>query len=131
MKIKKASPGLDPRNRLGGLLGEDFVVEDFDPARPLRDQVADAHVLVVRDVAITREVMDAAPQLRLIQRPGDHLPKIDLDYARGRDIVVSRFPSAIQGRPAGGSDFPASAGRIQVCVTCPMLPFAAYTPCQQ
>lgn len=101
MKIKKASPGLDQRNRLGSLLGEGFVVEDYDPARPLRDQVADAQVLVVRDVPITREIIDAAPQLRLIQRPGDHLPKIDLEHARAKGIVVSRFPSAIQGRPAG------------------------------
>ena len=41
MKIKKASPGLDQRNRLGSILGEGFVVEDFDAARPLAEQVGD------------------------------------------------------------------------------------------
>ena len=82
MKIKKASPGLDQRNRLGRVLGDDFDVEDYDPARPLAAQVADADVLLVRDVPITREVIDAAPRLKLIQRPGDHLPAIDLEHAR-------------------------------------------------
>ena len=100
MKIKKASPGLDQRNRLGQMLGEGFVVEDYDATRPLSAQVADADVLLVRDVPITREVIDAAPKLRLIQRPGDHLPKIDLAHAAAKGIAVSRFPSKVQGSPA-------------------------------
>ena len=77
MKIKKASPGLDQRNRLGSVLGKGFVVEDFDASRALQAQVADADVLLVRDVPITREVIEAAPKLKRIQRPGDHLPRID------------------------------------------------------
>ena len=100
MKIKKASPGLDQRNRLGGILGDGFVVEDYDATRPLTAQVGDADVLLVRDLPITREVIDAAPQLRLIQRPGDHLPKIDLLHAAAKGIRVSRFPSQVQGSPA-------------------------------
>jgi phosphoglycerate dehydrogenase-like enzyme len=100
VKIKKASPGLDQRNRLGQTLGEGFVVEDYDPARLLEAQVADAEVLLVRDVPITREVIDAAPRLLLIQRPGDHLPKIDLAHAEARGVPVSRFPSQVQGSPA-------------------------------
>ena len=101
MKIKKASPGLDQRNRLGSILGEGFVVEDFDAACPLAEQVGDADVLLVRDLPITREVIDAASKLRLIQRPGDHLPRvIDLAHARSKGIPVSRFPSKVQGSPA-------------------------------
>lgn len=100
MKIKKASPGLDQRNRLGAVLGSDFDVEDYDPARPLAAQVADADVLLVRDIPITREVIDAAPRLKLIQRPGDHLPLIDLEHARSKGVPVSRFPSQVQGTPA-------------------------------
>jgi phosphoglycerate dehydrogenase-like enzyme len=100
VKIKKASPGLDQRNRLGAVLGKGFIVEDYDAARPLAAQVADADVLLIRDVPITREVIDAAPRLRLIQRPGDHLPPVDLDHARSRAIPVSRFPSHVQGTPA-------------------------------
>ena len=100
MKIKKASPGLDQRNRLGRLLGDGFVIEEYDTSRPLSAQVADAEVLLVRDVPVTREVIDAAPRLRLIQRPGDHLPKIDVAHAEARGISVSRFPSRVQGSPA-------------------------------
>ena len=100
MKIKKASPGLDQRNRLGGMLGDGYVVEDYDATRPLAEQVADADVLLVRDVPITREVIDAAPNLKLIQRPGDHLPAIDLAHAAARDVLVSRFPARVQGIPA-------------------------------
>ena len=100
MKIKKASPGLDQRNRLGRVLGDGFVVEDYDAARPLTAQVADADVLLVRDVPITREVIDAAPRLKLIQRPGDHLPRIDLAHAHAKGVPVSRFPSQVQGSPA-------------------------------
>ena len=76
MKIKKGSPGLDQRNRLGRVLGDGFVVEDYDATRPLAAQVGDADVLLVRDVPITREVIDAAVHLKLIQRPGDHLPRM-------------------------------------------------------
>jgi len=100
LKIKKASPGLDQRNRLAQVLGEGFVVEDFDPTRALAAQVFDADVLLIRDVAITREVIDAAPRLKLIQRPGDHLPRIDLDHARAKGVPVSRFPARVQGLPA-------------------------------
>lgn len=100
MKIKKASPGLDQRNRLGQLLGDGFVVEDYDAARPLVAQVADADVLLIRDLPITREVIDAAPRLKLIQRPGDHLPRIDLQYAAAKGVPVSRFPSRVQAAPA-------------------------------
>ena len=101
MKIKKASPGLDQRNRLGELLGAGFDVEDYDPSRPLAAQVTDADILLVRDVPITREVIDAARRLKLIQRPGDHLPRIDLDHARSKGIPVSRFPAKVQQLPAG------------------------------
>jgi len=100
VKIKKASPGLDQRNRLGSVLGDGFDVEDYDASRPLEAQVSEAEVLLVRDIAITREVIDAAPRLKLIQRPGDHLPKIDIEYARAKGIAVSRFPSQVQGTPA-------------------------------
>ncbi|MEO8755217.1 MAG: NAD(P)-dependent oxidoreductase [Casimicrobiaceae bacterium] len=100
MKIKKASPGLDQRNRLGSVLGSEFEVEDYDASRPLAAQVADADVLLVRDIPITREVIDAAPRLKLIQRPGDHLPRIDLEHARAKGVPVSRFPSQVQGTPA-------------------------------
>lgn len=100
MKIKKASPGLDQRNLLGQLLGPDHQVEDYDGTRPLVEQVADAEVLLVRDVPVGADVMAAAPKLRLIQRPGAHVVGVDYEAARERGIFVSRFPSSVQGQPA-------------------------------
>jgi phosphoglycerate dehydrogenase-like enzyme len=100
MRIKKASPGLDQRNRLGSILGPGYVVENYDEGKSLSEQVGDAEVILVRDIPITARVIAAAPNLRLIQRPGDHLPVIDFEAAKGRGILVSRFPSRIQGTSA-------------------------------
>jgi phosphoglycerate dehydrogenase-like enzyme len=100
MKIKKASPGLDQRNQLGRLLGADFTVEDYDGTRPLAAQVGDAEVLLIRDVPVDDRVMAAAPKLKLIQRPGAHIVGVDYDAAKARGILVSRFPSEVQGQPA-------------------------------
>ncbi len=100
MRVKKASPGLDQRNRLGGFLGDGFTVEDYDGARPLAEQVADAEVLLIRDVPVGADVMAAAPKLKLIQRPGAHIVGVDYAEAKRRGIVVSRLPSEVQGQPA-------------------------------
>ena len=94
LKVKKASPGLDPRNRIGALLGADFAIEEFDPTRPLAAQVSDADVLLVRDVPVSADVINAAPRLKLIQRPGNHLVGIDFERAHfRRDIAVKGLPA--------------------------------------
>src|SRR5690606_5261707 len=94
------SPGLDQRNKLGALLGADFTVRDYDGTRPLKDQVGDADVLLVRDIPVGEDVMTAAPKLKLIQRPGAHVVGVDYEAAQRRGIQVSRFPSSVQGQPA-------------------------------
>lgn len=93
--VKKASPGLDGQGRIAHLLGPDFLVEEFDAGRPLAQQVASAHVLLVRSVPVTREVIDAAPGLRLIQRPGAHLEVVDIGYALARGIPVCNVPAEV------------------------------------
>ena len=85
MKIKKASPGLDQRNCLGRLLGDGFVIEEYDTSRPLSAQVVDAEVLLVRDVPITREVIDAAP--RLHGRVAE-CAKVDKNICRTKRVVL-------------------------------------------
>lgn len=94
MKILKAAPGLDPYNYLAGLLPQDLVQEaDFD--RPLDEQVDDADVLLLRDVPITRQVILAAPQLKLLQRYGQHVVGVDRAFARERGVPIARVPSAV------------------------------------
>ena len=92
MIIVKAAPGLDPDDVLGRLLGPAFQVRQYDEARPLREQVADAAVLLLRDVPVTAEVMDSAPGLRLLQRHGQHVVGVDRAHARRKGIWVARAP---------------------------------------
>jgi phosphoglycerate dehydrogenase-like enzyme len=99
--IKKASPSLAIEEAMAPMLGVEFEIEEFDPARPLAHQVEKAHVLLVRSVPVTREVIDAAPRLRLIQRPGVHLESVDLEYAARKGIPVCNVPASLTH---GGED---------------------------
>ncbi len=100
-RVKKAGPSLAIESMIERMLGAEFAVEDFDPARPLTQQVGEAHVLLVRSVPITREVIDAAPKLRLIQRPGVHLESVDFEYAAARGVPVCNVPAQLTH---GGED---------------------------
>jgi phosphoglycerate dehydrogenase-like enzyme len=100
-RVKKAGPSLAIEDMIERMLGSEFVVEEFDPARTLAQQVGGAHVLLVRSVPVTQEVIDAAPRLRLIQRPGVHLESVDIDYANARKIPVCNVPATLTH---GGED---------------------------
>jgi len=99
--VKKAGPSLAIEDMIARILGPEFVVEEFDRARSLVQQVDKAHVLLVRSLPVTREVIDAAPRLRLIQRPGVHLEAVDVGYASARGIPVCNVPATLTH---GGSD---------------------------
>jgi phosphoglycerate dehydrogenase-like enzyme len=100
-QVKKTGPGLAIEAAIARMLGPDFVVEEFDPARPLAQQVEQARVLLVRSAPVTRQVIDAAPCLRLIQRPGVHLEGVDAQYAETRGIPVCNVPASLTH---GGED---------------------------
>ena len=95
MKIVKLAPGLDPDNRLGCVLGAGFEVTEFDPARSAEDQVRDADVLLLRDVAVPASLIDAAPHLKLLQRYGQHVVGVDIAYALRKGIYVARVPTGV------------------------------------
>ena len=94
-------PGLAIENRIERIIGPEFALESFDPARTLAQQVEKAHVLLVRSAAVTREVIAAAPRLRLIQRPGVHLEAVDIEYAATKGIFVCNVPATLTH---GGED---------------------------
>lgn len=100
-QIKKAGPSLAIEDMIARVLGSEFAIDEFDPARPLARQVDNAHVLLVRSVPVTREVIDAAPRLRLIQRPGVHIESVDIGYASARGIPVCNVPASLTH---GGND---------------------------
>ena len=69
----------------------------LDAATPLEEQIArdsDAEVLIVRSEKVTKEVIDALPQLKLVVRAGAGYNTIDTKYARKRNVDVMNTPGA-------------------------------------
>jgi D-3-phosphoglycerate dehydrogenase len=60
----------------------------------LAGMVGETEILIAGTEPITAQVMDAAPNLRLISRVGIGLDSVDLHAARDRDITVSYTPEA-------------------------------------
>lgn len=83
------------------------LVERVDAVRPagpgsgaLRAALAGASGAIVRTTPLPREVLEGAPDLRVIAKHGTGVDSIDLEYASERGIVVAR---------AGGANAPAVA----------------------
>ena len=55
----------------------------------IAEKVKDAHILIVGNDPITKEVMDSGKNLKLIHMHGTGLDGIDLEYAKQRGIEVS------------------------------------------
>jgi len=66
--------------------------------QPLFDTLADAQGLIIRTYTrVNRDLLDHAPNLRVIARAGVGLDNIDLDACRARSIRVVHTPSANTG----------------------------------
>ncbi|MEX0984122.1 MAG: NAD(P)-dependent oxidoreductase [Actinomycetota bacterium] len=69
------------------------VVRAFDDPGSLPIAIADREVLVFRSgVAVTAELLEAAPELRLLVRAGSGLDNLDMDAVRERGIGLVRIP---------------------------------------
>ncbi|MBR7155897.1 MAG: phosphoglycerate dehydrogenase, partial [Lentisphaeria bacterium] len=69
----------------------------LDPATALEEQAAshsDAEVLIVRSEKVTKEIIDAMPNLKLVVRAGAGYNTIDIKYARKRNVDVMNTPGA-------------------------------------
>lgn len=65
------------------------------PTAELIADLADADALVVRSATkVTREMIDAAPRLRVIARAGTGVDNVDVPAATARGIVVMNAPGA-------------------------------------
>lgn len=91
--VKFASAGLDPSGMLQANLQGEATVVQYNDGVTLADQVADAHVLLTRSDPVTSDVIDAAPDLRLIQRPGVTVFDVDQSYAAKRGVPVCNVPA--------------------------------------
>jgi D-3-phosphoglycerate dehydrogenase len=70
-------------------LGPDAVVRDFDPGRPLAEQVHDVTVLLLGSFAVSRQILEAAPRLRLVHQHGRGLDGLDLAAAAERGVQAA------------------------------------------
>ena len=75
----------------------DWIVDNRQgrPAAELIADLKDADALVVRSATkVTREMIDAAPKLRVIARAGTGVDNVDVPAATARGIVVMNAPGA-------------------------------------
>jgi D-3-phosphoglycerate dehydrogenase len=69
------------------------VLKQKTPEAELLPLVKEAHALVVRsETKVTKKVIDAAPQLRVVGRAGVGVDNVDVDAATQRGIVVMNTP---------------------------------------
>ncbi len=71
----------------------ELIIKLKQPLDELRKNIADVDACVVRSgTQITREVIDAAKQLKVIGRAGVGLDNVDVEAASKRGIVVVNTP---------------------------------------
>lgn len=74
-------------------LGLDATVRDFDASRPLAEQLHDVTVLILGSFVVSRQILDAAPRLRLVHQHGRGLDGVDLAAASARGVLAANVPS--------------------------------------
>lgn len=92
MRILIISP-IDP-DAIARLRERHDVVCAFGADEPaLRALIPDREVIVFRSgVTVSAEVMELAPELKLLVRAGSGFDNIDLDYLQRRGLVMTRIP---------------------------------------
>lgn len=68
------------------------LLEKYTDKAQLLDAVKDADALIVRSDKITPEVIDAAPNLKIVVRAGAGYDSIDTAYAKEKGVVVENTP---------------------------------------
>ena len=68
------------------------LLEKYTDKGQLLEAVADVDALIVRSDKVTAEVIEAAPQLKIVVRAGAGYDNVDLAAASARDIAVMNTP---------------------------------------
>ena len=71
---------------------EVVLLEKYTDKAQLLDGVKDADAIIVRSDKITKEVLDAAPKLKIVVRAGAGYDSIDTAYAKEKGVVVENTP---------------------------------------
>lgn len=73
--------------------GHEFaLIEKYEEKAELLAAVKDANALIIRSDKVDAEVMDAAPELKIVVRAGAGFDNVDLAAATERNIVVMNTP---------------------------------------
>jgi len=68
------------------------LLEKYTTAEELYEAVKDVHALIIRSDKVTAEVMDHAPELKIVVRAGAGYDNVDLAAATEKNIVVMNTP---------------------------------------
>ncbi|GAB4274976.1 MAG: NAD(P)-dependent oxidoreductase [Candidatus Rifleibacteriota bacterium] len=68
------------------------LLEKYTDTAQFKEAVKDAHALVVRSDKVTREIFDAAPELKIVVRAGAGYDNIDLAAATEKNVVAMNTP---------------------------------------
>jgi len=68
------------------------ILEKYDGQEALKDAVKDVHALIIRSDKVTREIIEAAPNLKIVVRAGAGYDNVDLEAASEKGIVVMNTP---------------------------------------
>mmetsp|Transcript_59680 Transcript_59680/g.128570 ORF Transcript_59680/g.128570 Transcript_59680/m.128570 type:complete len:313 (-) Transcript_59680:157-1095(-) len=69
-------------------------LENYKDSSELVGAVADVDAMIIRSDLATKEVIDAAPKLKVITRAGAGFDNIDLEAAKAKEVVCQNTPGA-------------------------------------
>lgn len=72
-----------------GMCPEEVDLRFLQPVIGPKGELEDADILIDTTFKVTREIIDKAQNLKLIQRTGTGVDMVDMEYAREKDIPVS------------------------------------------
>ncbi|NJE26851.1 3-phosphoglycerate dehydrogenase [Thermococcus sp. MV5] len=95
MKVLVAAPLHEKAIDVLKNAGLEVVYEEYPNQDRLKELVKDVSGIIVRSKPkVTKEIIDAAPNLKVIARAGVGLDNIDVEYAKSKGIEVVNSPGA-------------------------------------
>ncbi|USG99490.1 D-2-hydroxyacid dehydrogenase [Thermococcus argininiproducens] len=95
MKVLVAAPLHEKAIDVLKNAGLEVVYEEYPNQDRLKDLVKDVSGIIVRSKPkVTKEIIDAAPNLKVIARAGVGLDNVDVEYAKSKGIEVVNSPGA-------------------------------------
>lgn len=95
MKVLVAAPLHEKAIEILKNAGLEVVYEEYPDQEKLKELVKDVSAIIVRSKPkVTKEIIDASPNLKVIARAGVGLDNIDVEYAKSKGIRIVNAPAA-------------------------------------